>query len=1381
MFFARFGRIFILAGFGRALANDPGRRPRRFSALPPLERAVPKKNPWRSHHPAQIIGQSQADGYKNKVSKAKLANQGEYHLHCRRNAPDTPQMKYRYSCEKCGRVHILPWEAERSDGERKNRLHKCECGLYASLPDRIGPGVIIDSYEILARLGKGGMGTVWRARQHRKGSGKDWSREVALKIWEPAIDGADNQFTRNLFVSEAQTLAEIQHPNVVTIHDFGTGGDVLYLVMELIKGRTLEQLLETTVFSEVETLHFAYTIAMALGDCWDQHRLLHRDLKPGNLILDRSNHLHILDLGLSRVGESRRLESIHGLAIGTPNYMSPEQSRGDDVDTRSDIYALGCSMFHLLTGKRPFSGMSRTEIIKAQRKEPVPGPHNDQPDVSDACRRILERMTEKEPDNRYRSWGELTDELKVLLRRFPSSISAVDEEVLGSEGSSSISTVVRTKAFPFTKSRSERTPAGPPAARAPSRKARKEATPPRTHALPAGVPPTKRKRGLMPLLLAIPLVLGLLIGVLVMRQPQQTEAVHNQIVKRQKQIVEFEGDLKSTGILTGKRFARIDAQLVQATSILINDGDAKRALEKSESAWKEFEGVKAQYGKAETSRKQYLAANVGMPALVADFPTNVVSLYRSSKEVGKMASNQFYSANFPEANRNYLGASYTAYQVVPTLALEDIAAPIDAAWEAGAPRWASEEWNEATNVYGQAAAAIPNLQSQNVDDILADITVASNRFAEAARLAPQISNDFVKVATLAGQLEEPLEELEGPATQRIEFLQKQMALLTTINGAETEAEVMSFLKDSAYCEATSRYEKGVERGMNDEDIAKVEQLFHDWRFSVHVVRCNPAGEGLGDFEKAVEKWQEGMRIQDRNQVCKMQPMSTQGLDALATKLAGKGNGLTTLKDWKAYQETLHRFDADDRLKLKEAVDQSVDKAQRDHDLNIEWTGITNGIDKAELLVVKQKLKDADDFLLKHQGFGEDGWVDKKRKDLLCGKLAPIMGKLKGDSLEDVAKAIKDHKTITLLRELSADAFLGCPDQQVRLYVREFDEFSNFVYSVTNVPEWELGAPLPIEDWANYYRPVEDLTTDFSRVVDPKAFTNALSITLTNSILPGVRAKVGQLPNEKADLRALDIQLLVAASAISNEPLLDALNDLREQVAKKLKKIDAPPPPLPEIKPVKPAPDAIPKKEANPGAVPPKAPEAKPVPAAAGQTTASDVVPKKKGTPEAVQPKASVPTLKKPAGPEKVRAGVLKLAEPPASPEVKANAENDSSASPSFDLRWRGRPPVAKPAAAAPEPEAETPVDPGPKELEAKAPDALPEGVIQAQQPAEVPVQQAPGPARPQQGKDVPLLLSAAKDLMEKVEVPDVSWLRLGERSKKTSKPPEKDHSAGTSP
>ena len=276
-----------------------------------------------------------------------------------------------------------------------------------STGSRLGP------YEILAPLGAGGMGEVYRARDTKL------DREVAIKVLPPATASDPAALAR--FEREAKAVAALSHPNILAIHDFGSSNGVTYAVTELLHGETLRQRLDHGPLPQRRAAEIAREIALGLAAAHEKG-IVHRDLKPENLFLTRDGRVKILDFGLARqVSDSRpgvdntlTDPSQSGVAVGTAGYMSPEQVRGGKADHRSDIFSFGAVLYEMLSGKRAFRGETSVDTMSAILTKDPPLLSESSRQISPSLERIVTHCLEKQPSDRFQSTRDLAFDLGSL-------------------------------------------------------------------------------------------------------------------------------------------------------------------------------------------------------------------------------------------------------------------------------------------------------------------------------------------------------------------------------------------------------------------------------------------------------------------------------------------------------------------------------------------------------------------------------------------------------------------------------------------------------------------------------------------------------------------------------------------------------------------------------------------------------------------------------------------------------------------------------------------------------------------------------------------------------------------------------------------------------
>lgn len=306
-----------------------------------------------------------------------------------------------------------------------------------------------EDYNILSELGRGGMAIVYRAHE------KQLDREVALKVL-PLSLGFDAEFVER-FQREARTAAKLEHPNIIPIYRVGKSGRVIYFTMKLLRGKSLAELVEERgPISVEETKRILSETAGALGYA-HKHQIVHRDIKPDNILLDDSGHAIVMDFGIAKAATGSRLTGT-GMAIGTPHYMSPEQARAQPLDGRSDIYSLGVVTYQCLVGKVPFDAEDAFSIGYKHITEPVPDPGVLTPEQWELFE-IIKRMMAKEPADRFQNAGQLLAALEdaaILSRgslstRPTTPIGAISaQDLLEATGSRPLSSTTPTTPLPKT-------------------------------------------------------------------------------------------------------------------------------------------------------------------------------------------------------------------------------------------------------------------------------------------------------------------------------------------------------------------------------------------------------------------------------------------------------------------------------------------------------------------------------------------------------------------------------------------------------------------------------------------------------------------------------------------------------------------------------------------------------------------------------------------------------------------------------------------------------------------------------------------------------------------------------------------------------------------
>jgi serine/threonine-protein kinase len=284
-------------------------------------------------------------------------------------------------------------------------------------------------YEVVSLLGEGGMGRVYKARDPMI------ERTVAIKTLGVELD--DEQFAefKERFFREARSAGRVNHPSVVTIFDVGESDGVAFIAMEYVEGRTLRAVLDAEgTLAVAESCRIGARMAGALAAAHG-HGIVHRDVKPANIMLGAGDAVKLMDFGVARLPDGMRTKT--GLIVGSPTYVAPEQIAGRGADARADIYALGVVLYEMLTGVPPFRRDSVTELLSAivnERHDP-PSVHNHR--VPAVFERILARALAKHPDDRYAEAGELAYDLehwRTLPRPTPDELASLRSAPLRKPG-----------------------------------------------------------------------------------------------------------------------------------------------------------------------------------------------------------------------------------------------------------------------------------------------------------------------------------------------------------------------------------------------------------------------------------------------------------------------------------------------------------------------------------------------------------------------------------------------------------------------------------------------------------------------------------------------------------------------------------------------------------------------------------------------------------------------------------------------------------------------------------------------------------------------------------------------------------------------------------
>ncbi len=295
------------------------------------------------------------------------------------------------------------------------------------------PSEVAGRYVIAGRIGSGGMGDVFRARDSVLG------RTVAIKMLP--FDLAIQPGFVERFKAEAQAVARISHPNVVQVHDWGQENDTYYMVMEYVRGKNLRQVLANN--KKLHPRQAAQVTGQVLGALAAAHEkgVIHRDIKPENVVVATDGRVKVADFGIARAVESAALT---GGMLGTVAYVAPEQARGEHVDPRTDLYSTGCMLYELLTGSLPFEG-DAAKVLQDHLNSRVPAPSTLEPEVGDILDRVVTKSTAPLPKDRYQSATEMRKDLASAIASLPEAppVANLTGEFTSEATADNVDTVVR--------------------------------------------------------------------------------------------------------------------------------------------------------------------------------------------------------------------------------------------------------------------------------------------------------------------------------------------------------------------------------------------------------------------------------------------------------------------------------------------------------------------------------------------------------------------------------------------------------------------------------------------------------------------------------------------------------------------------------------------------------------------------------------------------------------------------------------------------------------------------------------------------------------------------------------------------------------------------
>lgn len=319
----------------------------------------------------------------------------------------------RFQCPACHRIVAV----ENTDlGIEVQCGH---CGQIVRVPDsRVASGAVIGDFIIRQEIGRGGMGIVYLSHQI------SLDRSAALKVLSAKFAG-DAQFVAD-FIREARSAAKLNHPYIVQAYAVGEDDGIFYFAMENIDGKTVKQILaERKSIPCDQALLIIQQIAEALNYAWHEQKLIHRDIKPDNIMLTVNGRAKLADLGLAHIAGDLENTSTDEV-MGTPQYISPEHLTGAPMDVRSDIYSLGATFYHMITGRFPYQGRTAAEIVHQHLDGTLIPPDRIHASIPKSVSRIILKMMQKDPRNRYQDADALIDDIRKLRQTIPGAASIIN-------------------------------------------------------------------------------------------------------------------------------------------------------------------------------------------------------------------------------------------------------------------------------------------------------------------------------------------------------------------------------------------------------------------------------------------------------------------------------------------------------------------------------------------------------------------------------------------------------------------------------------------------------------------------------------------------------------------------------------------------------------------------------------------------------------------------------------------------------------------------------------------------------------------------------------------------------------------------------------------
>ncbi len=503
------------------------------------------------------------------------------------------------------------------------------------------PKKTFGKYEAISHLGSGAMGVVWRAQDPVLG------RTVAIKTISAAL-GSDSE-NKERFLREARAAAQLNHPNIITVFDFGQADNELYMAMELLEGKDLKELITLAQLTFDQKLDIMEQVADGLAYAHGRD-VIHRDLKPGNIHVQPNGQVKILDFGLARLGSSDLTKT--GVVMGTPNYMSPEQVMGERVDARSDVFSAGAVFYELLTNRKPFDAESVHATLYQVVHRDAPPPRQWDPRLPDGIVTIIEIAMNKQVDGRYKNAAALRDAIRAFrygedpevveyeesptdappapaadataVAQSPVVASATGTQKAGQfrsygrSGSGSVPPSAGVPAIPYTTGRIPRSGSKPPSRQGDPRSAS------------ASIPPPPRSNTPLVLVgIAGILVVAVILGYGVLTRQGGDNAAQSSINALTANLVETQLDL-ARRVLDDKDYKGAVEQTTRILKLDPNNPEALGIREQAQSATRELETSVAAARDA-VARGDSTQASAALDRVIALDPKNPLVAELSSK------------------------------------------------------------------------------------------------------------------------------------------------------------------------------------------------------------------------------------------------------------------------------------------------------------------------------------------------------------------------------------------------------------------------------------------------------------------------------------------------------------------------------------------------------------------------------------------------------------------------------------------------------------------------------------------------------------------------------------------------------------------------------